>query len=245
MRRLKTLMVLVGFGLCISGVPQALAGTINVKVNGTAVPCPATSSPCDTSFDLSTATLPAGTKFTISNGPLGAAKIVADDVSPLDTLRLENTIFTATAAFAAYTIHFWRTFDIPPTTDGGNIVNFKRQASLAFIRTPTTAPVTATVSITGKTTGIIIEGQVNKQVYCNLLSCGQFTIPAISPLQFYDAIGHKLNTPHEVRGEITNFKLPATGDKLQLDEFKIWSEAGAGGDLRHTGVTYKECTKCD
>ena len=68
MCRLKTLMALFGLVLCISGASQALAlNTILVSVNGTPVACPATSAPCNTWFDSSTASLPPGTKFTISS----------------------------------------------------------------------------------------------------------------------------------------------------------------------------------
>jgi hypothetical protein len=233
-------MALLGLGLCVSGASQALALTINVSVNGTAVACPASSAPCDTWFDLSTATLPAGTKFTISNGPGGTAKIVADDVSAQDTLRLENTLFTATSAFSGNTINFWGTFNNPPTTAGGNIVNFWRNAQGAFIR-GAGAPITASFTVNGKVKGTdSIVGPTTKTVVCGTpASCGQFALPT-APSQYWEP-ERPLNSAHEVRGVITNFKLPASGDKLQLTEFKVWSTAGAGEDLSSSGVSQCDC----
>lgn len=241
MCRLKTLMVLLGLGLCISGASQALALTINVSVNGTTVACPATSSPCDTSFDLSTATLPAGTKFTISNGPGGPAKIVVDDVTAHDTLRLENTVFTATSAFAGNIINFWATFINPPTTAGGNVVNFLRSAQGAFIR-GIGAPTTASFTVNGIVKGTDnILGPSTYTVYCG--ACGTFDLTTASPSKYWEP-ERPLNTSHEVRGVISNFKLPAIGDKLQLTLFKVWDTAGAGRDLSNSGVSQGAPCNC-
>lgn len=239
MCRLKTLLALLGLTLCVSGTTQALALTIRVSVNGTAVACPASSSPCDTWFDLSTATLPAGTKFTISNGTGGTAKIIADDVSGQDTLKLENTVFTATSAFSGNTINFWGTFNNPPTTAGGNIVNFWRNAQGAFIR-GAGAPTTASFTVNGKVKGTDnIIGPTTKTVVCGTSACGMFTL-STTPSQYWEP-ERPLNASHEVRGVITNFKLPASGDKLQLIEFKVWSTAGAGDDLSNSGVSQCDC----
>jgi hypothetical protein len=247
MCRLKILMALFGLVLCVSEVPQAFALTINVSVNGTTVACPSSSTPCDTWFDLSTAVLPAGTKFTISNGSGGTAKIVADDVSAQDTLRLENTVFTATSAFSGNTINFWGTFSNPPTTNGGNTVNFWRNAQGAFIR-GAGAPTTASFTVNGKVKGTDnIVGPTTKTVLCSTSTCGQFTLQA-GPSQYSSQLGRLLNAAHEVRGVITSFKLPAAGDKLQLDEFKVWSTAGAGDDFSNSGVCHCDCKKnkkCD
>lgn len=242
MFRPNVLLAVLGLTIFLGGVQQSHALTINVTVNGTAVACPTTSTPCNTWFDLSTATLPTGTKFTITNGTGGAAKIIADDVSAQDTLRLENAVFTATSAFSGNTINFWATFNNPPTTAGGNIVNFWRNAQGAFIR-GTGAPISASLTVNGMVKGTdSVIGPTTKTVVCGTSTCGMFTL-STSPSQYWEP-ERPLNTSHEVRGVITNFKLPATGDKLQLNEFKVWSTAGAVGNLSNSGVSVGEPCNC-
>jgi len=238
MFRPNFLLAILGLTIFLGGVQQSYALTINVTINGTTVACPTSSSPCDSWFDLSTAVLPNGTKFTITSASGGIARIVVDDGGAQDSLKLEKAIFTATSAFSGNTINFWATFNTPPTTVGGNIVNFWRNAQGAFIR-GTGAPTTASFTVNGKVKGTDdVIGPTTKTVVCSTSTCGLFTL-STGPSQYWEP-ERPLNTSHEVRGVITNFKLPAIGDKLRLDEFKVWSTTGGQADLSNSGVSQGE-----
>lgn len=234
MVRIASLVTTLLLAVVLSGPPPLFALTINVSVNGTTLACPATSTPCDTWFDLKNATLPGGTPFTIDNGSGGAAKIIVDDVSAQDLLQMQNTVFIASQNnVQGQSIVFWATFASPPTTSGGNVVNYKRRAQGSFIR-GTGAPITASVTVNGKVVSTSIMGPTTKTVVCG--ACGAFTLETSNPLQFFEPT-IPLPSSHELRGEITALKLPSTGDKLQLSDFKVWSYAGGGADLSDTGVT--------
>lgn len=209
--------------------PNLFAVTINVSIDGTAVACPASSSPCDTWFDLSTASLPGGTPYTITSSSSGTAKIVVDDVTGHDTLKLENTVFTATSAFSGKSLHFWGTFNTPPTTSGGGRVNYWRRATGQFIKTGGSgAPIGARLSVAGKVKGQVVVSTTTYTVPCN--ACGSFTMDTTPNFLQFSEPSNPLNTSHEIRAEMTNFKLNSAGDKLQLNEFKVWSTTGAGED---------------
>ena len=245
MRRLKTLAIVLGITLLIGemSLVQAADSPIHVSVNGTELTCP--SSPCYNAFPLSTATLPGGTKFTIADGALGQARVVADDAGGQDILKMENTVFAATGAFTNYSISFWREFVAPPSATGGNVSLYKRQANGAFKRgggAPTNAYLTVNATVASQN----IEGPVNKKVLCPSATCGQFSIVTTNPLLFAEGI-NALPAPRTIRGDITNFGLPQSSDKLDLVEFKIWSEAGAGADgsFIHSGVSHGKACKCE